>query len=355
MDTAGRISIHHYNDHGFQRLIDLSRTTYADREISNHDYLNWEYAKNPDGVAIINVAEADGETISQYIVLPRSFVIKGVIVKGSLSVNTLTHPAFRGHAIFPRLTAETFKRCREKEILFTIGFPNPVSSPVIRRKKIFSHIGALSLLIKPLHPFSAIFTYLTGRKHKSGTEIELHVPIRYYDEHDNISPLDFSTDAPRYEKFHSGFSLSKNIVTDRSWNFLKWRYSAIPLRKYLLLKYVIEGEINAVVVLRARYMFGLRCLIVIDLMTGENRDIAKPLLAFIRRIALYNNLHLIIAALPSHCDEYHLLKKRGYFNAPERLLPQQLDFIIKTHLDGCPPEVTDFRNWFLTFGDYDIF
>jgi hypothetical protein len=355
MNESGIISIHSFKDIGFNRLAELSKLTYAGKEISDPDYLHWEYVTNPDGIAVMNVAESGQDIISQYIVLPRSFSLNGTPLMGSLSVNTLTHPAFRGHGLFPRLSAETFKRCREKEIHFTIGFPNPVSSPVIRRKKILDHFGSLSLLIDPLRPVNALFRYITGRKNKSGAEIELHVPLKYYEENKNISEFNFDDDKHDYEKFINDFNHEKKLTTLRTPEFLKWRYGSIPIRKYLLLKYSDENGIKAVAMIRAKHIYGLRCGIVVDFVSNENVVVRKSLVNFIRKIARYNELHLVIATFPARSGEAMVFRQNGFYNAPRRLMPQQLEVIIRSHTESCPPDIANFNNWFLTFGDYDIF
>ena len=84
-DDNKDVSIHQFADQGFQRLIELSETTYPGREISNSEYLGWEYIHNPDGVAAIFIGEKDGKIVSQYIVIPRWFSIDNNLFKGSLS------------------------------------------------------------------------------------------------------------------------------------------------------------------------------------------------------------------------------------------------------------------------------
>ena len=109
----------------FGRLAELNETTYKGREVSDPGYLEWEYLQNPDGRALISTGEIDGKVVSQYIVLPRVFSVDGKKVNGSLSVNTITSPEYRGKGFFEKLANYTFNRCSEQEILFTIGFPNP--------------------------------------------------------------------------------------------------------------------------------------------------------------------------------------------------------------------------------------
>ena len=75
----------------------------------------------------------------------------------------------------------------------------------------------------------------------------------------------------------------------------------------------------------------------------------------LREISKNNKLDILLAAIPEHTVEYSCLQKNGYYKMPMNFLPQKLSVIIRKHLPDCPPQVTDFSKWFLTFGDYDIF
>src|SRR5439155_1642637 len=121
VERSKDIIIHPFADHGFERLVNLNKTEYDGREISNSEYLGWEYINNPFGVAIITIAETENNIVSSYAVIPLEYSIENKIINGSLSVNSITHPDYRGRNLFPDLALETFNRCAEREINFTIG------------------------------------------------------------------------------------------------------------------------------------------------------------------------------------------------------------------------------------------
>ena len=348
------VSIHGFDEDGFLRLADLCASTYPGKEISDQKYLAWEYNSNIDGRALINVAENKTSLIAQYIVLPRKYSINNVLVNGSLSVNTLTHSSFRGNNLFPLLAEETFKRCREQKINFTLGFPNPVSLPVIQRKNLFETIGELSLTIKPLNPFGSLYKYLSGKREKTGSEIEL-VFTTPDQMNLNVTELNHKEDKILYDEFLTAFNREKQNVTFRSGEFLNWRYNAIPGRKYYLFKLIEDGSMTGLAVFRAKYIYGLRCGILIDFCSLKKANKLPELLNKLQQVSRINNLDLMLSAAPSHAHEFSCLLENGYYKLPAKLLPQRLSVIIKKHLPGCPSQVTDFNKWFLTFGDYDIF
>ncbi len=348
------LSIHSFDEDSFLRLADLCDSTYPGKEISDEKYLAWEYHSNNDGRALINVAEKETSLIAQYIVLPRKYSINNVLIHGSLSVNTLTHPNFRGNNLFPQLAEETFKRCREQKNNFTLGFPNPVSLPVIQRKKIFETIGELPLTIKPLNPFGSLYKYLTSKREKTGSEIEIDftsMDQKYKD----VSELNLKKDKIVYDAFLSAFNREKQNVTFRSGEFLTWRYTDIPGRKYHLFKLMENGSMTGLAVFRAKYIYGLRCGILIDFCSLKNAKRLSEILNNLLVVSKINKLDLLFSAASSHSHEYSCLLENGFYRLPAKFLPQKLSVIIRKHLPDCPSQVTDFNNWFLTFGDYDIF
>lgn len=355
MKEVENFSIHNFNNKDFESLTELFKTTYPGREISNSIYLQWEYQQNPDGNALITTGEINQKIVSQYAVLPRLYSIDKKIIPGSLSVNTLTHPDYRGNNIFEKLAFDTFNRCKQENIFFTIGFPNPVSHPIITKKQIFETTGHLSLLLKPFNPISNLFSYFKNKNIKTGNEIELTISYQSLSLKSDIAFFDFEKDSHKYEEFLQKFNDEKQNVTFRSLKFLKWRYQNIPGRKYYLFKQESENKIKALVIFRAKYIYGIRCGILVDLMTVTKTTYIKILLNTITKISKDNKLDIIFSAIPSHTMEFQFLKSAGFYSFPKFLLPQKLAFIVKRHLTSCPDSVTDFRKWFLTFGDYDIF
>ncbi len=341
--------ISEFKDDNFASIVELMQTTYPGHEISDERYLYWEYARNPDGKALMNIASAKGKVISQYAVIPRQFVFRGKTLMGSVSVNTITHPDFRGRNLFPLLVKETFRQCSERDILFTIGFPNPISLPVIKKKEIFTVAGSLSVLFKPINPVASLIRYFGSKKEKSGGDIPLAISIK----DNSISKFDIASSSVNYNQLLNHFNKREFLTTNRSIDFFKWRYIDIPRRTYYSLSQG-SGELNGVIVFRSKYIYGIRCLVIVDII-AKNQEAVRKLVNEVNRIAKDNRIDLLFSAVTVYTDEYETLRSAGYFSLPDFILPQKLAFIVKKHRSDCPDDIMHFGNWFLTFGDYDIF
>lgn len=348
-------SLEEFRDRDFSRLIRLTESSYPGREISDQQYLDWEYKQNPAGKALINVALEGEKCVAQYLVIPRDFQVDGEIVKASLSVNTLTHPMHRGNSLFPKLAELNYLLCIQQKCLFTLGVPNANSYPVFIDKLSFQALGRVPFLLKTFQPQSVLWNLFTKKRTKKGTDIELDLSEIPTAADPGVSFFDPDKDLELYRPFMNKFRETKKVAVYRSADYLRWRYISIPIRKYYLLKYIESGEMKAMAVVRAREIYGLKCLILMDFVCHDEKA-ADNLLQHLFNISRNNDLQLIICAMQGAAPEFQFLKKAGFYKVPEKFLPQQLDLILRIHTDSVLSErIRDFKSWFFTFGDYDIF
>lgn len=340
-----------FEKHPLAELKDLAvlgQSTYSIGEIVFEDYLYWEYLQNPIGKAIVYVAKKDTIVVAQYVILPKNILVDDKVVSVNISVNTITHPDYRGHGLFPKLAELAYDDCLKSNQNYTIGFPNSNSTKGFLDKLKFADVGKLPLLLNVKNPLFALFVFLMGRRVKGETEIDLN----FITEDSSLSNLDFEKDKTQYSSFWLNFKKRNVITTDRSMEYLKWRYVDVPFRKYRVLKFVSNNEIKAIIVLRAKKIFGIRCGIIVDfLCSTKNEHLLDPIFGIFKR----NKLALIIATCSRNSLEYQCLRRAGFFKVPDWLMFKKLTFIIRDHLKNSSNNLIDFKKWFITFGDYDIF
>jgi Acetyltransferase (GNAT) domain len=325
-------------------LAELARSAYDTGEIIDEDYLKWEYRDNPDGKALVYLAGDERKIMSQYIVLPRRYVLEQERRTGSISLNTITHPGYRGKGYFTQLAELTYSECINKQIEFTIGFPNKNSVKGFIGKLKFTLIGSLPLMLKVNNPFKAFSSFVFRRNMEDDDfKIDLRIP--------GVTELDLKTDLDAYSVFWKEFIKRNIFTTDRSPEFINWRYVQIPIRKYHLYKVVTNEKIESVIVLRTKRIFGVRCAIVVDLLTLSKNEITVEL---IRKFGK-TSADLMISTVPIDSLESESLKSAGFFQIPEILMLKKLYFILRIHSRNISGNVTEFKKWFITFGDYDIF
>lgn len=360
MDAQKEIKIQPFSDSEYSRLLKLTHSTYKGSEIADSAYLKWEYEDNPAGKAILEVAQAEDQLVAQYLVLPRMFSVFGATVMGSLSVNSLTHPDYRGQGLFGKLANAVYERCSKNGCQFTVGMPNPVSYPLFVSKLNFANPGRIPFRILPLRPLSMIRKRLSGHKKKHGAEFGLKKAMQLSQFGNGRELLSFSPqeDQDLLETFIAEWEKHHPLAVKRSAAYMHWRYVSVPNRQYHLCIVRHYGKIEALMVVRMKEVFGWSCAIIMDFLVLPGKEgiiSGTGLLEFLKKSAYESGADAILCAMTAG-QEANLLRQKGFKTVPDFLLPQKLEFILRLHKE-FPNSATlkNWENWHFCFGDYDVF
>ena len=147
-------------------VLSLFKINYPETNLGKKKFFQWQNFQNPSGNSIIKLAINNlGEVVGFYCLMPQLYWINGKKVKGSISLNTLVREDFRGQGIFTSLARDAYKECQNRQIMFTLGFPNRNSYPGFVNKLGFTDLGEMPLLIKPLNWLN-LFVYKLKLKSK---------------------------------------------------------------------------------------------------------------------------------------------------------------------------------------------
>lgn len=116
------------------------------------EHYRWKFIDNPDGPPVIAVAEDAGRLVGQYALWPTQLRLGSVVVLGAQSLDTMTHPDYRGQGIFAALAEQCMKYAAVKGIAALYGFPNENSYPGFVRKLDWDCTGTIPLWVRPLRP-----------------------------------------------------------------------------------------------------------------------------------------------------------------------------------------------------------
>lgn len=120
-----------------------------DRGEAHH---SWKFDANPAGQPVLAVAEDGGKIVGQYALWPVELAVGSEVVLGAQSLDTMTHPDYRGQGMFTTLAKEAmiFAADRGVEVLF--GFPNAASHPGFVNKLDWDHTGDVRHHSRVLRP-----------------------------------------------------------------------------------------------------------------------------------------------------------------------------------------------------------
>jgi hypothetical protein len=115
----------------------------------------------------------------------------------------------------------------------------------------------------------------------------------------------------------------------------------------------------AYAVIRAQQVMKFKTGLIVDFCidgSNESEKAGSVLLKRINTIFCQHHLDIATTVMQAHSKEYELLKRSGYILLPNKMLPQPVSFIVRIHQSFENSSLLpDFKNWFLTFGDFDIF
>jgi GNAT superfamily N-acetyltransferase len=116
------------------------------------DHYAWKFEENPAGPPILAVAEVDGRLVGQYALWPTKLRVGREVLLGAQSLDTMTHPDYRGQGMFTVLAKEAMGYAQDRGVEVLFGFPNEASYPGFVRKLDWDHIGDVPRYTRVLRP-----------------------------------------------------------------------------------------------------------------------------------------------------------------------------------------------------------
>lgn len=336
-----------------QSMLDLTKKTFGDVEITTPSYFDWQYRENPDGKAIVVLAHDDSNDliVGTNTIIPSKLIIDGEEITSSLACNVQVHPNYRKKGIFSELLLSMPKFALENDIHSLFAIPNNNSFKAFINEGSIE-ITQLPLLVRPIR-FSQYFSF----------------PIKQI-----LKPLDIfwkkNVFSSNIEQINGDFDDSFEILAKKTSNrvsvmhsrnkkFLNWRYTNHPTRKYQIFTLKENNELLGYVITRIHYLNKNKVGVILDYMVDADYEDGIKLKSLIDKAISYfwdNDVSVAIATSRNGLLENDLLRKSGFFTAPSFLKPESLHFIVQTFDDDKKhTKLTKFDNWFFVFGDYDVF
>lgn len=306
-------------------ILKLFKRTF--KKEMNPKYWEWRFANNPSGNWAIKLMWEDDLLIGHYATSPTNLVMDDQIVKGSLSMTTMTHPEYTGKGIFKMLANALYN---DLESIhghhFVMGFPN-----------LNSHYGFIKNLKWQNLAVQNHITYHYKRGSSRNT-YQIRLAQGFDSQHSEI-----------LEK-----TLSKNskVHTHRSLEYLRWRYDQNPNNKYRIFECYLESEFIGLLVVK-EYLFtdtGAVEYFIVENGLGQEHVSAIPdVLDYICKIDRLDEL-TISTWLSPFDDRFIHYEKVGFIFVEKK----PTLFCIKPYHEKFPL-LEDYRNWSLSYGDSDVY
>ena len=332
------------------------------------EWWNWKYRLNPAGFwgeqGDIWVAESEGEIVSYYAVIPEKIKFGSETITVAQSVDTSTHPDFRGMRLFPTLAQKVYSECRNR-YRFIYGFPSEMAFKGFLRLgwKDFRIVEFVKFLNydRPLRNFSSnAFVIWSGKvflktlrtlkylspsvllKKRAGNPVEIQKVDQFPDEMD---------------EFWKMARAENEIVLERTTAFLNWRFSKhFGNYQIYIGRSIQDGSIVGYLVLRKTGISEIQNVLnIVDLyaLLGEE----KLVLNFVDlaiKIAKNEGLDTVHCRIPPW-HRYATILSKGGFISLDRVfrwlkLSQPRVIFYQFSKEGTIPKI---QQWFHTLADTD--
>lgn len=282
----------------------------------------WRFVDNPAGPGVVMLAW-DGDVLAAHYAVTRiPLSVDGHDGFSGLSGTTMTHPGYRGLGLFPRLATFTYDHMRESDMSMVWGFPN-----------VNSHRGFIENL-----NWVDMWEVPTLRQNVCEASIVT-------DPSNNVAEV-HSFDE-RFDCFWEEVRSQYGVIVRRDSGYLTWRYSMNPSQKYRILTYEDERGLAGYAVFK-RYRNELQ---IVDLLTTKDSSVGQQLICQIGRIALQEQAEAVSLWLSVASPLHRTLEKLGFRNGD----PVTYFGGLILRPDVLDNTVYDYRNWYITMGDSDVY
>lgn len=285
-------------------------------------YWNWRFKNNPAGLTLIQLVWENDLLVGHYAVSPVKMKVNGEIILTALSGTIMTHPEFAGRGIFTELANSTYLYIEQKHnVKVNWGFPNSNS-----------HYGyANKLEWKDLAVVHSM--YLPVAKFKTNNSIEIERINQFTEAH-----------VSKMEQVMADFS----VKVERDLKYLNWRYIENPVVDYFKYNVKTPNEEGFIIIkkFKSNLVPGTIELNIMEL----GLDGASLLGEILSEIT--NNLEETVSSANiwmSLWDKRHIqLEKCGF-------IPFGKQTFLGVRADASNTEIFDFRNWYYSYGDSDVY
>lgn len=208
-------------------IVSVLKASLGEKELSlSEEIWKYKHIENPFGRSLVLIAEEEKKIIGVRAFMRWQWCTKGRRMSSFRAVDTATHPTHQGRGIFKKLTLTALKFAKEEGAAFVFNTPNEKSRPGYLKMG-WKVTGNIQVGIKPaLNSFWKIFKKIPDYQ------------------------INYEASSVIIENLCSKWNGKLNddkIYTEKSADYLKWRYENNPLRSYEVLataNFYIAGYIQ---------------------------------------------------------------------------------------------------------------
>lgn len=315
----------------------------------------WLYRGNPHGKAETWVA-IEGESqniVAATSVFPRKVWLREKIALGCAGGDTFVDPIFQRRGIATELHRVSRDGAAEAGIRFQYGLPNLENTGA--HLKAGSHFPGdfqemrILLRIEPVINKLSLSGIVPTWLSKLGSKIvwqyikpKLSKTINWETDLKNISGFD-----GRFDKLMETVTPTFNICGVRDSQYLTWRYLKNPQKGHTILSYEERGALHGFAVLQ---FYNNRCYL-FDFFVKKENELVESFISGLINFAISKGSRLITWRVNPIGPYIKHFLHCGFKIRRDTTFPLE---VLVPNDDTDLEYLTNFSNWYLTFGDFDI-
>ena len=324
----------------------LGESTIGGRHPS---FWRWKHVSNIFGPSFSRVArDESGDLMGMRAFMQWGLKSGDQTLRAVRAVDTATHPEYRRLGIFSKLTRRVIDDVTDDGVDLVFNTPNNQVLP-----------GYLKLgwqYVSVVHPLLKVLNYprfgVGMLRNKLGVE-----NLRRYDLTDFFREEPTSAASLLERQSEVEVLVAQNedtwdqkcIRTDRSLNYLRWRYVEHPTISYWVTYVEQAGQLLACAIYRTNTRFGLKEVVLCELLLNE----ADPqlLATLLKKVRAEVRADYLVSYFPNRTFQRGVLQRQGFKVVPRR----GMNFAVRPLGSQFVLDPLEFKNWGLTMGDLELF
>jgi len=342
-----------YNN-GDEKFILSLFNSISKRSTRELDHWYWKFKDNPAGLAPIHVAEADGEIIGQYALMPLRMKVGQHYIIGAQSLDTMTHPNYVRQGIFIELANRVYREAKDNGISIVYGFPNEYSHPGFVQKLDWIDLGPVPKMIKMLDLDHFLKKHIRNTfmikvaRHFANIVLRSIFRSKRLPKQSDYTVNRIYNFDKRIDDFWQNAENDFNILTVRNQEYLNWRYVNHPEGGYIIYLAEINNKIFGFIVLK---ILGkeIKTGYIVDILTmPKQSSVAQVLVLKAIEHFRREKVNTVCCYILDN-RYYQVLKQNGF-----RQLSSTLRLCVRVISSNVSKNfIFNTLNWHITFGDSD--
>ncbi|MGH2791295.1 MAG: GNAT family N-acetyltransferase [Actinomycetota bacterium] len=334
-----KYDVREYRDEDEAEVLDLLVASLGGGPGGNRtpQFFRWKHLDSPFGRSLMLLAHQGDRIIGFRSFMRWRFRSGGEELACVRAVDTATHPEHQGQGVFSRLTLDALEALRPNTDL-VFNTPNGKSGPGYLKMG-WRRVCSLPVSVRvrrPLHFARNLRSLRSDSTAGSPPAID-------------ASPAaEELADTEQVRALLTRLSYDDRFTTERSLEYLRWRYGAAPLLDYRALTAKVDGELRGLLIFRVRPRGSLWESTVAEVLVAPTDDrTARSLLRWATRAAAVDHLTI---HLPARSPLTRSSMLTGFVPSP-----RGMDLFVNPLRGNIQPPPEKFESWALSLGDLEVF